>query len=177
MAAKPRTYHRLPGRSSSVVARYRVYGAADHLLAVSNYGFSESYKRFYFRDIQAIVVQRTEIATTLTVILSLLTGLAAFFWIVFMISNDRPTAIYVFIVTALFAALLAVNLVLGPTCHCYVKTAVQTERLNAVGRIRTARKFLARVRPLIENAQTTVSRVDTPAASSPAPAGGQVSAL
>src|SRR5436305_8222975 len=32
----------------------------DHLLCIDTTGYTETYKRFYFRDIQAIVIRRTE---------------------------------------------------------------------------------------------------------------------
>jgi hypothetical protein len=52
---------------------------------------------------------------------------------------------------------LVINILLGTTCHCYIKTAVQTERLLAVGRLRTARKFLDRIRPRISEAQSVAA--------------------
>jgi hypothetical protein len=50
-------------------------------------------------------------------------------------------------------AFLVANLLLGPTCVCHLKTAVQTEELPSLRRLRRARKVLARLRPLIVAAQ------------------------
>src|SRR5438270_8932541 len=32
----------------------------DHLLCIDSSGYTENYKRFYFRDIQALVIRKTE---------------------------------------------------------------------------------------------------------------------
>src|ERR1035438_3817814 len=48
-------YSRMPGRSGLVV-RDSLWMSADHLLSVRRNPFSESYRRYYFADIQAIVL-------------------------------------------------------------------------------------------------------------------------
>ena len=68
-----------------------------------------------------------------------------------IIEQDEANAI------APFTQLLLINLALGPTCACHIRTAVQTERLSALNRVRTARKFIARVEPLIAAAQDVVA--------------------
>ena len=57
-----------------------------------------------------------------------------------------------------FALLLISNVILGPTCVCYIRTAVQTERLGSVTRIPAARRLLKRIRPLIEGVQGSLSQ-------------------
>ena len=65
MAAEPISYTRLPGRGlrkavfAVTATRCRLWLAADHLLAVDSTTASESYRRFYFRDIEAFVIRRT----------------------------------------------------------------------------------------------------------------------
>ena len=56
---------------------------------------------------------------------------------------------------ACFVVVLVTHLAFGPTCSVTIRTAVQTERLPSLGRLRIARRVLARVRPLITAAQTT----------------------
>ena len=48
-------YARLPGRSGFFVS-HSVWLSADHVLSVRRNPFSESYRRYYFADIQAIVL-------------------------------------------------------------------------------------------------------------------------
>src|SRR5580698_2302749 len=58
-------YQRLtrPRARAQFAVVYRTRSAlwlgGDHLLLVETSGFTENYKRFYFRDIQAITVQET----------------------------------------------------------------------------------------------------------------------
>ena len=52
-------YRRLPGRAFSLVSRDSLWLAEDHLLSVQSNRFSEDYRRYYFRDIQAFAIQRT----------------------------------------------------------------------------------------------------------------------
>ncbi len=49
--------------------------------------------------------------------------------------------------------LAAASFLRGPTCRCTLSTAVQTQDLPSLNRVRTARKVLARIRPFIEAAQ------------------------
>jgi hypothetical protein len=170
MATQPKTFQRLPGRSTSVAEYYRVYAMPDHILSVTAAGFSENYRRFYYRDIQAIVVRKTDAGQTASVILGILVGLTALIWLSPILNADSRNLgfiIFCAIANGLFALPLVINILLGPTCHCYIKTAVQTDRLYAVGRLRTAQKFLDRIRPRIAEAQSVAPATKTAAAASP----------
>src|SRR5207247_848529 len=66
MPATEKEYHRLPGTGrrrqgfvSASAIRSRIWLGKAHLLCVDSMVFSEDYKRFYFRDIQAVVIRRT----------------------------------------------------------------------------------------------------------------------
>jgi hypothetical protein len=50
----------------------------------------------------------------------------------------------------LWLLLLAYHLLSGPTCICYLRTAVQFEALPSLYRIKTARKAIALLRQRIE---------------------------
>ena len=59
-------YIRLPGRGSvnegfftSASGKSRLFLGKDHLLRVNSNGWTENYRRFYFTDIQAVVVSLT----------------------------------------------------------------------------------------------------------------------
>jgi hypothetical protein len=154
MPQTEKTYRPLPGRGMAVLQHARVYQGPDHLLQVASTGYSESYKRFYFRDIQAISINKTHWGKIWNGIWSFFTalfGLPAF-------DMTGTTAIVMGSVAGFFGLFLIGNVALGPTCACFVSTAVQTERLAPVTRIRTARRFLKRVRPLIEASQGSLAR-------------------
>jgi hypothetical protein len=52
-------YKRLPGGRRGVLRRYSLWLGDDHLLAVTCWRFVEDYKRYYYRDIQAVVLARS----------------------------------------------------------------------------------------------------------------------
>jgi hypothetical protein len=62
-----------------------------------------------------------------------------------------------------FAVPLLINNLLGPSCVCHLRTAVQTEELSSLNRLRRARKLLNRIRPLIAAAQGELSPGEIPA--------------
>ena len=143
-------YQRLPGRGRTWTGPSRVWLASDHVLLVLGHGFYESYRRFFFQDIQAVMVHRTHTGKIYTSLW--LFGLLFFGLLVAGVSD--PTGRVILLGLAVpFAVGLMINLFLGPTCVCHIRTAVQTERVPAVSRWRTAQRFVSRVSPLIATAQ------------------------
>lgn len=122
----------------------------DHVLLVLGRGFFESYRRFFFNDIQGVIVRRTHTGKTWAAIW--IVGLV-FFGTIAAAVNDNVAQAILLGLTAPFAVGLIINLILGPTCACHIRTAVQTERVPAVSRMRAARGFMARLEPLITAAQ------------------------
>jgi hypothetical protein len=126
---------------------------SDHILLVKSAWFREEYKRFYLRDIQAIVVApsaRFYVSTPMLVfaLLWLLPGLAIAFW---------PSAIAIVWgvgTTAMAATWLAISI--ASSCRCRLYTAVSKDDLPSLYRTWTARKFLRQVRPRIEQVQGVV---------------------
>jgi hypothetical protein len=167
MNQKKEKYTRLPGRSRSYMSlfdpsRYQLWLGADHLLHLSRTYFSESYKRFYFKDVQALVLTRTtagRVVNTVLFIFILAFGLPA---IILWISQIGPRGLIIFfaLVTAFFLVLLGINALLGPTCRCQLNTAVQVEVLPSLGRLRSARRALAILTREIEAMQGTLTAED-----------------
>jgi hypothetical protein len=155
MMAGGRIYKRLPGLGISQLVAQRLWLGPDHLLVVSSQYLTERYKRFYFQDIQALTVTRSTKGVLMSVIFAIL---GAFFalWAILgytLIGWDPvPTGI-VGGIAIFWILLLLVNVLLGPTCRCYLYTAVNCEELYAVGRLRTARRTVQRLQALIESAQ------------------------
>ena len=138
----------------SLGGRYSLWLGPDHLLYVVNDGYTEAYKRFYFRNIQAVGLVRTRAANVygllwgglaLTLLAVALTGVR-FAW-------PAPAWILVAAAAALLALGFLVNLLLGPTCDCFLRTAVQTERLYPIHRMRAATRAFERIREAVRAAQ------------------------
>jgi hypothetical protein len=122
----------------------------DHLLQIDTSGYTESYKRFYFADIQALVMCRTEHWLYQAVVFA---ALACFFALI-GIFGGGPVIAWIFgILAGLFALCLLLDLTGGPSSKCYVRTAVQTEALVSLTRLRRARRTFDVLRPLITAAQ------------------------
>jgi hypothetical protein len=138
----------------------RAYLADDHLLAVQNSGFVESYRRIYFRDLEAFSIHWNNrraiqgvIAGSVVALFSLLT---VAFW-----PGRAVDAVVGSVVMGLFAlvaaAVFIVNHALGPTCTCFVRTAVQTVELASITRVRRAMKVRATILERVRAFQEEVS--------------------
>jgi hypothetical protein len=150
MAPKGETYRRLPGRRRSLWSGASLWMGSDHLLLVKSAWFREEYKRFYLRDIQAIVVARGArfYVTTPVLILALLwlvTGLGAAFG---PAGFGARWGIAGLAMAAIWLALSTLA-----SCRCRLYTAVSHDELPSLYRIWTARRFLKRVKPRIDQVQ------------------------
>jgi hypothetical protein len=151
MAKAPKIYTRLT-RSPVSLGNYKsLWIAADHLMQVDSNGYSENYQRFHFADIQGFFIG----PSGRRLYWSLFWGVIALFSGIPFIAGllrGEPLGVSV-IFFAIASAFLIWNALLGPSCHVYLVTRVQTVRLGALVRRRKAVKVLGRLQPLIENAQ------------------------
>ena len=150
--------------SVGIAARESLWLGKDHLLSIASTWFTEQYKRFYFRDIQAITIRKTQRREVWNVILSLLSMISLTFLIrAFRRSGFSSDLLPSGIMTGITAVPLVINNILGTACTCYIRTAVQIEELPSINRVRRAYKIIARIRPLIAAAQgeLTAEQVST----------------
>lgn len=128
--------------------------ASDHLLLLFSTRFNEEFKRFYLRDIQAITIRKTNNAF----IWSGVWLTVALFFALLSLAVQEPTALWTLRSIAGFFLLCAiVCFAPGASCIAEIKTAVHTEELSSLKRLRKARKVLALLRPLIEQAQGKIT--------------------
>ncbi|RJP24322.1 MAG: hypothetical protein C4520_04255 [Candidatus Abyssobacteria bacterium SURF_5] len=170
MKRKQKIYRRLPGNMFTQQRRFLEYSmhslwlGADHVLDVRSRRFTEQYKRFYLKDIQALVISRTAGRRNKNLLLAaswacIFIATAYPYWI-WKSPNMKPFFLFLGFEAALLLAFLVsilLNTFLGPTCKCRLYTAVQAEELPCLGRIRTARKAIAILKPLIESAQASLT--------------------
>lgn len=148
MARKEKIYRRMPGRPFSPFYTGSLWQGPDHLLWVESVFFKESYKRFYYNDIQSIVLQRTGTHLIWTFVwgaLALLFGAIAF-WV-----PGPPHVSGTFMV--IFLAALLMNIIMGPSCSVYLQTAVQRQKILSLKRVRTANKVMTRIKAFVEKQQ------------------------
>ena len=153
MAAAEEKYRRLPGRSRGLITGGSLWLGSDHILLVKTAWFREEYKRFYLRDIQAIVVApgaRFQISLPMLIV--------ALIWLfsgLFITTWPASVAIgWIVGTTAALVGWLGISIAAG--CRCRLYTAVSKDDLPSISRTWTARRFLRRLQPLIEQVQGTV---------------------
>ena len=157
------------------VGGYGPFGSAeywvgrDHLLIVSTSFYAESYRRFFFRDIQAIICQKTRMAmlfsvlSILCLILSFVIGAA----VKAQTSDEIGLLVFCAICAVLSAAVLIVNAVRGDTCAVQLTTAVQNAALPCLTRWRKAQRLVEELKPLVLAAQSAPAPAVVQAASTP----------
>jgi len=137
------TYKKLLKRGADLVSRYQLWQAEDHLLLVKECFTTEEYKRFYYSDIQALVIVLTPaymMGLSVLGILSVALLSAAVFSEEKMVFGTMA---------GVFLFLLLVHLGSGRTCKCWIQTAVNNERLLMCKRVRHVRTLARRVKPQI----------------------------
>ncbi len=154
---------RLPGRSIRHFGlgfqRHQLWITESHVLYREIFGYREDVKRFYFRDIQAIVCTPTRtwrvcswLAGSLLVFLAICGGVSAY------LGYMLPFAMAWILATVALVILLG-NLVLGPSCSTTLYTAAAEAPLYSLGRKRSAEKSIARIAVMVQHAQKDMVEV------------------
>lgn len=154
MSDKDISYKKLKG--PGLLSTNRLYTGPDHLLSSNSSFFSETYLRFYYKDIQAIINRKTITGKIFNIIF--IVGLVLFLIPSFLFSGGW--AAFFFLGASVFFILLLINLIKGSTSICHLQTPVQTARLAAIRRIKSAEKAISRLKPLIENSQGVLVKKD-----------------
>jgi hypothetical protein len=143
-------YRKLPGHRRGFVRGSSVWLGDDHLLLVRSSRVREEYKRFLFRDIQAIVI-----ASMPRFFLSTRAGVLGVLWVVAYFATRNlaqwAPAVLWSVAICLVGAWIYVSAL--RSCTCRIFTAVSRDDLPSLYRTWTARRFLAQVEPLIAEAQ------------------------
>jgi hypothetical protein len=155
-------YRKLPGTRRGFFQKSSVWAGPDHLLLVRGSRFRDEYKRYYYRDVQAIAVARAprfHVSTRLAAI-------ACACWVAVAVVQFGLAASRViskpFAAEAGGTSLIVLVLVWAyvsakQSCRCRIYTAVSGDELPSVYRMWTARKFLAAVEPLVAQTQGTIA--------------------
>jgi hypothetical protein len=134
-----RRFARAP--SFSIATRPSLWIGEDHLLMLENSGITENYCRVYWRDFQALVWYETPVRLILSI--AIMTFAAGFCGLA-CLAQSEPIAMWILLgVAACFGIVLSINLARGPTCACFVQTATTFHRLQAVARVKQARRLEA----------------------------------
>ena len=152
----PRLYRKLASARQSGLASggwLSLHAAPDHLLLRKSSGFVETYRRFYFGDIEAITISETVHGVFWNAVFAF----GIFFSLLPILLQDPPHIVSGSFI-ALFTILLIVNVARGTTCRTQLQTRVQTQPLP-LRRVRKALRVANELRPRIEAAQAEIAAV------------------
>jgi hypothetical protein len=150
MARPDFPYTRLPGVRRTPITKATLWLGPDHILSVKSNRFAEEYRRFYYKDIQAIGAQRTK-STFRLACYSIVAGILLACLIgIFASGGNHP--IWLGIVAALlfWTGWLLAH---APNCKCHLQTAVSVFELPSLSRIQAAERALPSIQERVEQAQ------------------------
>lgn len=164
--AQNNQYRRLPGKGlvsetffTVVGTKSRLYIGNDHLLRVNSNGWTEKYRRFYFSDIQGIVVSMNNLRNIWTMLHLIICALFLLWLLV--VENTIGRSILAGLAT-FFAVMFLVNLLRGPSCLTRIQTRTGTEPLPSLQRLRNARRVIQMLQPYLEAAQGGLTAEEIP---------------
>ncbi len=149
MARKPKIYQKLARRRGGVGTYVSLWLASDHVLQVEANMMTESYQRVWLRDVQGLFVRPSRESRWAT---GLSLGLLALFVALALMTGEAMAPVY-WVFSGLSVIVLLYGLIFARTCHFHVVTAVRRTEWSNVARWRQARKLIARLEPLIREAQ------------------------
>jgi membrane protein CcdC involved in cytochrome C biogenesis len=153
MANSVKTYQKLPGsKKGFLIGKHTLWQGKDHLLYIFSRFGAEDYKRFYFNDVQAIITRKTIVGKIQNIVL----GCFILMFLVPVFFFDGGWSIFYAVVCGMMFLFLLINFYKGPTCETRLLTAVQTERLHSLSRLKIACRVMDRLRPFIQRAQGTL---------------------
>ena len=152
---------RVKGSRFQALGSNALYIAEDHLLFCENMGYTESYKRFYFKEIQALIQTRSSEYVAKSIGFTLWLIINGYFLIT---ANEMALRIGLGIAAGIGLFLLIHNLVLGGSCKTHIITGAGITHLKLLSRKRYAAKLRAQLDPLIAEAQKDIPIDLTPGA-------------
>jgi hypothetical protein len=172
MNPSPPAYRKLPGGGLTWSGRGTLWLADDHLLEVTSFFVAERYRRFFFREIRAFAVQRTNVLAIWAWVLG---GIAAIFTpatigLIFagLQKGNDEGRVFLYILAGFCApiaflaiVLFIVNFALGPSCRCHVLTRTGWQILSGPSRLSAAVLTQLRVIPLIDAGQNNATPPET----------------
>jgi hypothetical protein len=181
MLSKNPSYRRLKVGGIGMSGSASYWLGSDHLFLVVSQGYTERYHRVAFADIQGVVVRGTNVRGFWAAVLGLLLA-ASLIGILTIAAGQGLSAAATEVITSFvvlcvlalgFLVPLVWNWLLGPTCVCHLRTAVQTMPMPHLRRLQRAERLIAELSPLVVAAQAGLlakTQAATPATAASIPA-------
>src|SRR3954469_18983648 len=120
-----------------------LWQGADHLLQIERDHYAESYRRFYFADIEIFTIRLDNRRRNIAIVFGIVVAAMVFLAVVL---NTGGASIFFLCCAGFFMIPFIYNLVRGPTCIVHVTTAVQREELQSVRRVKQALRLMQVIR-------------------------------
>ncbi len=154
-------YRRLKIGGHGALGSASYWVGKGHLLMVVVAGYLEKYQRFQYRDIQALMMRKTRVLYILGfgfAALAIGLSLGAFAMLngrsyADLDGGSRAGFLILSMLALACVGLVITNALLGPTCVCHLRTALQTTHLPQLNRWKKAQRLFAELSPLVIAAQ------------------------
>jgi hypothetical protein len=143
------------GRGKLAAIRTRLYEGPDHLLLVQSAGYTEEYKRVFYRDVRYAIARKDQGQVWQGVVSG------CFFLAACLLFLTPMHPVGVAIICFPFLIWFVLNLVLGPTCRIYINTDVQTIELPVPRRLGRLPKLVTFLNTKISPEQPKVEQAVT----------------
>ena len=144
----------MPGKKKGFfIGNHTLWQGSDHLLQIYSRLGVEDYKRYYFDDIQAIITHKTGSGKIQNIILGAIFSLFCFF----AVASEGSWRLLPAIIAVPILLILLINVLRGPTCETVLLTAVQTEKLYPLHRLKATEPVMNRLRSIIEQRQGRIN--------------------
>lgn len=146
-------YKKLPGTRRGIIARASSWEGDDHILLVEGSRISETYKRVYFRDVQALMIMRRN-----RFVIEAPWLLVPPVLLIVALSLPAPWRATGWLMAGLIVAAVLVYLYVAAFfygCNLYIATAVGNVRVKSIFREWQARRFHQKLTPLVMAVQQT----------------------
>jgi hypothetical protein len=165
MSASSQPYERLSRSRFGLNGFGSLWLGKDHIMLVKSSFAVERYRRWFLREIQAVVVRRTSARLIWNSVLGVFAALllaGAGGCLYASTTSNAPDDVVAMGVTAAvlglagiaFVVAMAVNTSLGPACSVFVQTPHGLDRLSTPNRIQAIEKLIAQLQPQLLNLQS-----------------------
>mgnify|MGYP001546421120 CR=1 FL=1 len=150
-------YKKFPFKKRKLVGASRLWIGPDHLLLVDSTGISETYRRFFYKDIQAVNLVKKNSNHYKMIALLLFTVLSGIAAVVSWKYYFPPGLVIFCIIGPVLAVYTVRQIIKGPACDCWVYSSVQKEKLLPVGTMKAGKRFIDFLLPRVEQVQGSLS--------------------
>jgi hypothetical protein len=168
MNAPAPLYRKVPGGGLSLAGFGGLWLADDHLLEIGSYVVLERYRRFFYHDVRAVVVEQTKVRLAWSWVFATVGGLfaiiASALWISARLDSAQDLQILLYIlavpcglIALLLLVLLVINLARGPSCRCHLLTSTGWHVLAAPRRLSRAGEAQGRISAAVQAIQSPAS--------------------